>query len=48
MFATLFSGEAPKKAARNIKHIFDHYWQLSGLQVNLHKSKNQFSKGVLM
>lgn len=33
-----------KAAARNVIHILDHYYKLSGQLVNLQKSKIQFQK----
>lgn len=34
------------KAARNVKHILDHYCKASGQLFNYHKSKIQFPKGI--
>lgn len=38
---------ATKKAAQTIKHALAHYCAVLGQPVNYHKSKVQFSKGVL-
>lgn len=38
---------ATKKVTRNARQILDHYCTVSGQFVNCHKSKIQFSTGVL-
>lgn len=35
-----------KVAVRSVKYILDHYCEVSGQLVNLHKSEIYFSKGV--
>lgn len=45
MIAYLFS-RATNEAARNVKHILDHYYNVSGQFVNYYKSKIQFFKGI--